>query len=48
VIKRGFALKRDVILPVRYVVEVFDDVIRVNISDTELDQLKNYDDDSQT
>lgn len=42
VIRRGFILKRDVILPVRYICELFDDLIRVNISDAELDQLREY------
>jgi hypothetical protein len=42
VIRRGFILKRDVVLPVRYIAELFDDLIRVDISDAELDQLREY------
>lgn len=45
VIRRGFLLKRDVVLPVRYVAELLDDLIRVDISDEELDQLREYEGD---
>ena len=44
VIRRGFLLTRDVILPVRYVAELFDDLIRVDITDAELAQLREYED----
>lgn len=46
VVRRGFLLKRDVILPVRNVVELFDDLIRIEIADTDLDQLREYEGDS--
>lgn len=42
VIKRGFLFKREVMLPVRYVTELLDDLIHVEISDAELAQLKPY------
>jgi uncharacterized protein YrrD len=42
VIKRGFLLKEDVVLPARYIVELMDEVLRVDITDMELDQLKRY------
>lgn len=42
VISRGFILKHDVIVPIRYFSEMLDDLIRVELSDTELDQLKRY------
>jgi uncharacterized protein YrrD len=42
VVKRGFLLKRDVVLPVRYVTEIMDDLIRVDITDEHLDALKAY------
>ena len=43
VVRRGFLLTRDVILPARYIVDVIDSIsIRVEISDGELDQLREY------
>jgi uncharacterized protein YrrD len=42
VIRRGFLLKRDVVLPVRYVTELLDDLVRVDIPDEHLDALKAY------
>ncbi|MGE0056355.1 MAG: hypothetical protein AB7P33_10810 [Dehalococcoidia bacterium] len=42
VISRGFILKHDVIVPIRYFSEMLDDLIRVELSDAELDQLKRY------
>jgi uncharacterized protein YrrD len=43
VIRRGFFLTRDIILPVRYIAEIVDDVsIRVDISDAELAELREY------
>ncbi len=41
VLDRGL-LRRDVVLPVRYIAEIFDDLVRVDISDAELDQLRTY------
>jgi uncharacterized protein YrrD len=43
VIERGLLFKRDVVLPVRYVTELLDEVVRVDISDAELDQLREHD-----
>ncbi len=43
VIRRGFLSKRDVVLPVRYLAEVFDDLLHVDISDADLDGLREYD-----
>jgi uncharacterized protein YrrD len=45
IVRRGFVLHRDVILPVRYISELLDDIVRVEISDAELDQLREYADD---
>lgn len=42
VVKRGFLRKRDVVLPVRYISELLDDIVRVKIGDAELDQLQEY------
>jgi uncharacterized protein YrrD len=42
VMKRGFLLKQDVVLPSRYITELLDEVVRVDISDAEIDQLKHY------
>jgi uncharacterized protein YrrD len=42
VIERGAIFKRQVILPMRHVVEVDDVAIRVDITDAELDQLRGY------
>jgi sporulation protein YlmC with PRC-barrel domain len=42
VMRRGFLLKRDVVLPRRYVAEIVDDIVRVDIGDEELDQLREY------
>lgn len=42
VIRRGFLLHRDVILPVRYISELLDDLVRVEISDADLEQLQEY------
>lgn len=42
VVRRGLVLKRDVVLPVRYICELFDDLIRVDISDEELERLQEY------
>jgi hypothetical protein len=44
VIRRGFLLKRDVVLPVRYVTELFDDLVRVDITDDHLEALRDYGD----
>jgi sporulation protein YlmC with PRC-barrel domain len=43
VVKRGFILTHDVVLPARYIVEVIDEIsVRVDISDEELSQLRRY------
>lgn len=42
VIRRGFLLKHDVVLPVRYISELLDDLIRVEISNQELAELPEY------
>lgn len=42
VVRRGFLLKRDVVLPVRYVTELMDDLIRVDIPQDHLDALREY------
>jgi uncharacterized protein YrrD len=43
VVRRGFLLTRDVILPWRYITEVIDEVsVRVEIGDADLEKLKNY------
>lgn len=46
VISRGFILKHDVVLPTRYISELFDGVVRVEIGDAEIEQLKRYEDDA--
>jgi hypothetical protein len=43
VISRGFILHHDVIVPIRYFSEMLDDLIRVDLTDVELEQLKRYD-----
>ena len=42
VIKRGFLLHKDVVLPVRYIAELLDDLVRVDITDGEIEQLRQY------
>jgi uncharacterized protein YrrD len=42
VISRGFILKHDIIVPIRYFSEMLDDLIRVELSDDEIDQLRRY------
>jgi len=43
VVKRGFILRHDVILPARYITEVIDEVsVRVDITDDEIDRLRRY------
>jgi uncharacterized protein YrrD len=42
VIRRGFILKRDVVLPVRYISEILDFAVHVDISDAELDLLQEF------
>lgn len=43
VVKRGFILHHDVILPARYITEVIDDIsVRVDISDEEISHLQEY------
>lgn len=40
VIARGFIFKHEVVLPIRHVVEVYDDVLRVDIADKDLEALQ--------
>ncbi len=42
VISRGFIFKHEVVLPSRHVVELFDDIVRVDIADKDLDALQAY------
>lgn len=42
VVRRGEVLGEDVILPIDYVTEVFGGIVRVQISDEELDQLESF------
>jgi uncharacterized protein YrrD len=42
VISRGFIFKQEVVLPVRYISELFDNVVRVNLTDEQLQQLHEY------
>ena len=42
VIARGFLFKHEVVLPMRHIVELLDDIVRVQISDDDLDALKAY------
>jgi uncharacterized protein YrrD len=42
VIERGFLLHKDVVLPVRYIAELIDDIVRVDITDSEIEQLREY------
>ncbi|HLG11382.1 MAG TPA: hypothetical protein VI876_06430 [Dehalococcoidia bacterium] len=42
VIRRGFLFHHDVVLPVRYVSELFDDLVHADISDAALGQLREY------
>jgi hypothetical protein len=38
----GSKRRVDVILPARYIAELFDDLIRVDLADAELEQLREY------
>jgi uncharacterized protein YrrD len=42
VIRRGWLLKRDVVLPVRFVSEVLDDLVRVEMSDADVEGLEGF------
>ena len=42
VISRGFIFKQEVVLPVRYVSELLDEVVRVDIGDEDLRRLREY------
>ena len=42
VMKRGFLLHRDVVLPRRYISELLDNLVRVDITDAELAKLHEY------
>jgi hypothetical protein len=44
VMKKGFLLTREIVMPARYISEIVDDVsIRVDISDAEIKQLEHFD-----
>jgi uncharacterized protein YrrD len=47
VIRRGLIFKYDVILPKRYIAELYDDLVRVDIPDEDLAQLHEYEDAEQ-
>ena len=42
VIARGFIFKHEVVLPIRHVAEMFDDLLHVDIADKDLEGLKPY------
>jgi uncharacterized protein YrrD len=42
IVRRGFLRKHDLILPVRYISELLDDIVRVEIDDAEISQLREY------
>ena len=42
VISRGFIFKNEVVMPIRHVVEMYDDLLRVDIADKDLENLKAY------
>ena len=42
VIRRGALRHRDIVLPARYIAELFDDLVRVDIDDEALAQLREY------
>jgi uncharacterized protein YrrD len=42
VIARGFIFKHEVVLPIRHVVEMFDDLLHVDIADKDLETLQRY------
>jgi hypothetical protein len=42
VIARGFIFKHEVVLPIRHVVEMYDDLLHVDIADKDLESLKAY------
>jgi sporulation protein YlmC with PRC-barrel domain len=42
VISRGFILKHDVVVPARFIAEIEDDIIRVEVSDLELQTFRPY------
>jgi uncharacterized protein YrrD len=42
VIARGFIFKHEVVLPMRHVVEMYDDLLHVDIADKDLEQLQAY------
>jgi hypothetical protein len=45
VIRRGFLFTRDVVLPARYVAELYDEIVRVDIPTDVLENLAEYEDD---
>jgi sporulation protein YlmC with PRC-barrel domain len=42
VISRGFILKHDILVPVRFIAELDDDIVRLDISDLEIQTLRPY------
>jgi uncharacterized protein YrrD len=42
VIARGFLFKHEVVLPARHITDLLDDIVRVEIADKDLDNLKAY------
>ena len=42
VISRGFILKHDVVIPARFIAELDDDIVRLDISDIEIQTLRPY------
>ena len=42
VISRGFILKHDVVLPMRFIAELDDNIVRVDVSDLEIQTLRPY------
>jgi hypothetical protein len=42
VIRRGFLFSKEVVLPVRYIVEVVADIVRIDIDDESLRSLAEY------
>jgi len=45
VIRRGFVFKKDVVLPARYIAELLDEIVRVDIPGDVLSNLAEYEDD---
>ncbi len=47
VVRRGLIFKHDVILPKRYIAELYDDLVHIDITDEELTQLHEYEEAEQ-